>query len=466
MWTARPPFIVLTRLSMAEANRAVAACVRAFFVRRQLLSPPRSEANRPVPGRPVRLSDGPAWRPVFPAQRLQENGHTLATAVACNGQDSHRLSMSVRRAALGAVAGVALIGLDIHLRLYGRGLGAGIALLLLPLVAASFAQWVDGDVLYYRRWGRLHHRALNEITMVAAANPRRGRGALLLSAPGLAKPLRIGLQSRGYVMPTGAREHLRGWLSAPHVQWTPEAVALLDGHATSSATGTNGRRRALRWILAGALSLSLAGIGLLFVASRNGALAIPGAPGYSTFTGPHGDPLPVGRPWGRPCQPIRFIAATVIPDWVYAQMASVVGEARRAGIDIALENRQFLWVPRSLYYIYGQSPISTVPVTVLADSKPAPQLSNGNPEDINLGWDARLDPDGRHEDLAFAQGVLWMRTLNSNAQTARRAMRQLIAMTQGIISTTRADSGIGNGSGIDDFTPADVAAMKRMSGCG
>jgi hypothetical protein len=445
---------------------AVVACVRAFLVRRRLLSQLRSQAKGPMPRTLVRLSDDPRWTPVFPAQRLRENGQTLASSVVCNGHDSHRLSMSVRQAVPGAVGGVALIGLAIHLHSYGRGLGAGIALLLLPLIAPSFAQWVDGQVLYYRSWGRLHHLALNDITMVTATNRRQGRGALLLSAPGLAKPLRVRLHSRGYVMPTAARDHLRGWLSAPHVQWTPEAVGLLNGDSAPSATRGGAHRRAFRWVLTGVLLLCLAGTAVWLVSARDGALPIPGAPGYSTFTGPHGDPLPVGRPWGRPCQPIRFVAAADISGWVYAQMAAVVGEARRDGVDVALEDRQFFWTPSSLYYVDGQSPVSTVPVTVLGDSRPAPQLSNGDPEHIDLGWNTRLDPDGRHEDLTGVQGTLWMQSLNSNAQAVRRAMRQLIAMTQGIISTTRGNSGIENGNGIDEFTPADIAAMKRMSGCG
>jgi hypothetical protein len=195
-------------------------------------------------------------------------------------------------------------------------------------------------------------------------------------------------------------------------------------------------------------------------------LAIPGAPGYSTFTGPRGKPLAVGRPWGEPCQPIRFTVEEHVPDWVYAQVATVIAEARSDGIDVTVETRRFMWSPASLYYVKGQSPASTERVGIFARDELPPQLLNGKLEHINLGWDARLDRDGRHEDLTLAQGDLWMQVLDGHPKAVRRAIRQLVAMTQGIIRTSRQDSGIASGTNIDRFTPADIAAMKQMSGCG
>jgi hypothetical protein len=91
---------------------------------------------------------------------------------------------------------------------------------------------------------------------------------------------------------------------------------------------------------------------------------------------------------------------------------------------------------------------------------------NGQPEHINLGWDTRLDPNGHNEDLTLAQADLWMQTLDGKPEQMRRSIRQLIAMTQGIIRTSRTDSAIADGSSFGHFTPADVAAMQRMSGCG
>ncbi|MGI8683864.1 MAG: hypothetical protein ACR2MO_01970 [Acidimicrobiales bacterium] len=48
----------------------------------------------------------------------------------------------------------------------------------------------------------------------------------------------------------------------------------------------------------------------------------------------------------------------------------------------------------------------------------------------------------------------------------RPAIRQLVAFTQGVHATTLAKSGIRRGTTIDAFSPADVAAMQLMSGCG
>ena len=93
-------------------------------------------------------------------------------------------------------------------------------------------------------------------------------------------------------------------------------------------------------------------------------------------------------------------------------------------------------------------------------------LTNGRPEHIGLAWDARQDRDGHNEDLTTAQGILQMRVVAGHPQIVRRSIRQLIAMTQGIMATTYQDSGIVAGSRIDGFTAVDLAAMKRMSGCG
>jgi hypothetical protein len=444
---------------------AVVACVRAFTVRERLLGDASSQAEGTAPGAVVSAEVDAGWAPVFPAQALREEGRSWASSVACDGRDRHELSMSMRQAAATGLTGAALITIDLVLHFYGRGLGAGIALLCVPLVAALFARWVDGPVLYYRSWGRLHQLPLSHVTAVAAGKSRAGRSPVLLSAPGLAKPLRISLQSRGYLMSTAARDHLRGWLSAPHVQWTAEAAALFDDDRTGRISVTRGRRRLLAWVLVVGLPLAVAVSGWL-VHRGNPDLAIPGAPGYSTFTGPHGKPLAAGRPWGEPCQPIRFTVEEHVPDWVYAQVAAVTDEARGDGIDVTLETRQFMWSPASLYYLNGQSPASTVRVAIFAHDESPPQLANGQPEHVNLGWDARLDPDGRHEDLTLAQGDLWMQVLDGHPQAVRRSMRQLVAMTQGIIRTSRQDSAIAEGTNIDHFTPADIAAMKRMSGCG
>jgi len=113
----------------------------------------------------------------------------------------------------------------------------------------------------------------------------------------------------------------------------------------------------------------------------------------------------------------------------------------------------------------GQSPAGVAEVGIFALSGTPPQLSDGQLEHIQLGWDASVDADGRHEDLTSAEGDLFMLS-NEDPQSVRRSIRQLVAMTQGIISTSRADSGIARNTTTDRFSPADVAAMRLVSGCG
>lgn len=441
---------------------AAVSCARAFVVRKRLLRESAARADADIPASVGSADADAGWSPVFPAQSLRrEKGHGLASVV-CDGGDYHRLSISMRQAALTAFAGAALVAVDLVLHVHGRGLGVGIGLLLVPLITVLFARWVDGPVLYYRRWGRQHELSLTQVTAVTAAKRAAGGRALLLSAPGLTKPLRLALQSRGYAMPTGARDHLRGWLSAPHVQWTPEARAVFEGEDLGPTSRGQARRRAVVLLV----GLTLGGFGVVLPLMLRGPdFAIAGASGYSTFAGPHGKPLAIGRPWGEPCQPIRFNVDESVPAWVYAQVASVVQEARSDGIDVTLENRRFLWRPASLYYLDGQTPASTVRVAIFAQNGAPPRFADGQPEHINLGWDARLDRGGQHEDLTLVQGELWMQTLSQHPQAVRRAIRQLVAMTQGIIRTDRHDSAIAEGTGLDHFTAADVAAMKRMSGC-
>jgi hypothetical protein len=195
-------------------------------------------------------------------------------------------------------------------------------------------------------------------------------------------------------------------------------------------------------------------------------LRINGATGYYTFTGPLGRPLAVGRPWGKRCQPIRFTANANVPYDVYQQIVAVVHEARAVGIDVTVESRTFWWQPESLHYPAGMTPSDVKRVPFFAHFTPAPTLSNGRPERVGLGWDASADPDGHHEDITYAQAILQMSVLAGDRLAQRRAVRQAIAMTQGIMRTSRTDSGIRSGTTVDAFSSLDIAAMRLMSGCG
>jgi hypothetical protein len=404
------------------------------------------------------------WTPRFPADRLREAGSSLAAAVACDGSDRHPLTLPLGPACGVGVTGLALIALDVHLHYYGRGFATGIGLAALPALLFLFNRWVAGPVLYYRKWGRLHRLDLTSVTDVDAG-AKAGAVSLLLSAPALTKPMRVVVLSRGYMMSTAAREHLQGWLSSPQVHWTPQAEALLAEHGSGAALVTRRRRFLVLRTLTFAVPLAVLGVALVHYYRHQAARAIPGAPGYRRFGGPRGKLLPVGRPWGHPCQPIRFAVEAHVPDAAYSQIQAVVSEARRDGIDVTLETRTFRWLPSALYYVDGQSAATTVRVDIYAHDEAPPRHSDGTPLHINLRWNAQLDPDGRHEDLSLAEADLYMQTVAGNSALVRLSMRQLIAMTQGIIKSTRKDSGIPSTSTLDRFTHADVAAMKLMSGC-
>lgn len=183
---------------------------------------------------------------------------------------------------------------------------------------------------------------------------------------------------------------------------------------------------------------------------------------YGTFTGSHGDPPPPGRPWvNSQCKPIRLAAGRRVPAWAYQQMARVVDEARTDGIDVTLDSRDGSWNPKSLYYQHGQSPTSAAVVPVGAtDAKPSKTQSH-----IKIGWDTQLTSHGKNEQFTHVTGQLWLRVIAGQGLSLRRAIRQLIALTEGVSGTNLRGSAIANLSTTDHFTLQDIAAMLQNSGC-
>jgi len=192
-------------------------------------------------------------------------------------------------------------------------------------------------------------------------------------------------------------------------------------------------------------------------------LAIRGAPGYTTFTGPQGKPMAAGRPWGTVCQPVVFSVAPAVPATLYQQIGVVVLEARASGIDVAVENRQFYWRPADLYP-RGLTNAGVKFVPVFANTTSSPRFADGKPEHIVFGWDARPAADREHEVLTSLEGVFYLKNLD-DAAAYRSAMRRFVAFSQGVAASTAPGSGIAEGTAVDSFSSADVAAMLRMSGC-
>lgn len=201
------------------------------------------------------------------------------------------------------------------------------------------------------------------------------------------------------------------------------------------------------------------------LARQLGGLAIAGASGYFTFTGPLRYPAPVGRPWGQACKPVVLDFGADVTHSIYAQALQVVKAARRQGLDVTAEDRPHAWRHGALFYRPGQSAGSAAIVGVTSSTGTPPKLGGGKLEHIGLGWNMKVDADKQNEDLTAVQAKLWMQTLSGHPELLRRSIRQLIAWTQGIGRTTDGVSGISNTTTTDRFTAADIAAMMRMSGC-
>jgi hypothetical protein len=188
--------------------------------------------------------------------------------------------------------------------------------------------------------------------------------------------------------------------------------------------------------------------------------------GYYAPVGKHGKPLSVGQPWGPMCEPIRMTVEEHVPDSVYREIETVSNQARRHGIDITMEDRRFLWSPSSLYYPPGASPSTVERIGIFASNAAPQPISNGGVERLALGWDTALLPGGESEKLTGMQGTMELAVLSGHPSAERTAVRQVIALTQGIVATTSPRSGIVTGTKLDAFSPADIAAMQAMSGCG
>lgn len=192
---------------------------------------------------------------------------------------------------------------------------------------------------------------------------------------------------------------------------------------------------------------------------------IAGAPGYTTFGGPHGYPLAVGRPWGHTCQPILFQVSPDVPAGDYGEIGDAVSIAHADGLDVELETRDNRWVPAELWPP-GQTNATVRVVPIFGSWDKPPTLTNGHVENIQFGWDAAVSPDGHHEHLTDFEATLWLSQVDGRAHRLQTAVRQLIAYSQGVGGSSLRTSGIAEGTSNNDFSPADLHAIAVMSGCG
>jgi len=190
------------------------------------------------------------------------------------------------------------------------------------------------------------------------------------------------------------------------------------------------------------------------------------AAGYTTFTGPRGLTPPAGSPWGTPCAPVLFVVPASAGPELQAALVQVVGEGRRGGLNVGVEQENGAWDPQSLL---RPPPTGTPPVFVpvsLDDGTPQ-TTPDGTLETVVFGYDAATSSDGLHEYLTRLRPRLYTSSIEGDPLIERQALRAIVAWSQGISSSSLHGTGIAwhlRGSA-DTFTSSDLAAMRTMSGC-
>jgi hypothetical protein len=191
-------------------------------------------------------------------------------------------------------------------------------------------------------------------------------------------------------------------------------------------------------------SRPVAATGLAALARRLAEMTIPRAPGYLAFLGPGGRPPLIGHPWGRACQAVRFLLSGSLPAAIAARVAKLVAAARAQGLAVST----------------GPAP-GAVRVTITAASAAAHGAAG---QVIAVRRSTRTLPGGHNVALTGLSATLFTAALATHPSRLPLAIRRLIALSQGIGSSTLPGSGL-SAHGADGFTAADVAAMLYTSGC-
>jgi hypothetical protein len=190
------------------------------------------------------------------------------------------------------------------------------------------------------------------------------------------------------------------------------------------------------------------------ISATSRAATSPALEGYPVLNGNQGYPIAVGRPWGTPCAPIALVAAEGTPDGLRQRLDEVLAEAAAGGVPVVGPGRA--------------PPGREVPtVQVAADATSTPTLGDGRPQQVLWFLQTSLDPSGRTETMrVVSTGVFTRAARDEVAQ--RRALRSLLARSFGLAGSTAPGSGLTAelGSTLDAFSPADLAALRAMAGCG
>src|ERR1700733_12097238 len=212
------------------------------------------------------------------------------------------------------------------------------------------------------------------------------------------------------------------------------------------------------------LSLLVVGILVGLIGSRSLSkpqdliTAIAGAPGYWTSTGPVGLPFPVGRPWGESCQPIVFDIDDTLPGQQVMLIEQAIQNTRALGLDVTYAYPDNMWYPSTLYPAGDtNSSVQTVNI-VPSEQWPTPVDNFGLHEHIEFGSDARVSSNGRHEVLTDLTGTLFLHAVAGDPQSTKRAVRELIAFSQGVAGSSATGSAISSGNTATEFSRGDVNA--------
>jgi hypothetical protein len=176
-----------------------------------------------------------------------------------------------------------------------------------------------------------------------------------------------------------------------------------------------------------------------------------------------GLPFPEGRPWGEPCQPIVFDINDTLPGQQVMLIEQAIQNARALGLDVTYAYPD--WYP-STPYLAGQTNTSVQIINIVPSEQwPSPVDDFGLHEHIEFGWDARVSNNGRHEVLTDLTGTLFLHAVAGAPQSTKRAVRELIAFSQGVAGSSATGSTISSGNAATEFSKDDMNAMQRMSGC-
>ena len=256
--------------------------------------------------------------------------------------------------------------------------------------------------------------------------------------------------------PRNARSQGPGWRHAPDGTWyppdpPPNSVYVPGPSGSCPFPSTPLPRTNSLSIVLSVLGLVVTLVVALIIGNgylsraQQDRLAISGAPGYSTFTGSAGLPLEEGDPWGRPCQPIVFAVDAKMPAVQNSYIDQAILNARALGFDVTYIYPHDLWYP-SVLYPPGQTN-KTVQVIDISPSTQWPSpLYRGHNEHIQFGWDTQVVSIGNHEVLTYLQATLYLHAVGNDPQSTERAVRQLIAFSQGVDDSTAPGSSISFGN--------------------